>query len=260
MDSDHRQRNLGLVKKRGPLDAATPRRRWLAATLSGFPTQSMSRGQPPCCCSFLFSFAFSPWTMDMSDRLINNRGMTQGFLLSQVQISRTLPARNAMFWRQETSLGFNYPARRPRASRPSISSQLSLSRLCLPVCLPPFARLLPWRRSHGPFVRRHISAAASQTVLVLLARGHWRCPFASQKHTMRGLPRSRQRSGHPTWHHVVHLLAPETLSKTVDKSCRGYRRRLRGVSGPGRRPDWELVDRRRRGTAASTCQARFNTF
>lgn len=143
MDSDHRQRNLGLVKKRGPLDAATPRRRWLAATL-GFPTQSMSRGQPPCCCSFLSSFAFSSWTMDMSDRLINNRGMTQGFLLSQVQISRTLPARNAMFWRQETSLGFNYPARRPRASRPSISSQLSLSRV--------FACPFACRRLHGFFL------------------------------------------------------------------------------------------------------------
>lgn len=125
----------------------------------------------------------------------------------------------------------------------------------------PFARHLPWRRSHGPFVRRHISTAASQTVLVLLARGNWRCPFASQKHTMRGLPRPKERSGHPNvaprrppfWPPSARLSRPSTKRSTKVAAVAGDGCRV--VSGPGPRPDWGF-DRRRRGTAAqaSTCQ------
>lgn len=120
-----------------------------------------------------------------------------------------------MFWRQDTSLGFNYPSRRPRASRPSISSQLLFA------C--PFAcRLLGFFLGDGPMARLSVDIFPRphrRQCLVLLARGNWRCPFASQKHTLRGLPRSKQRSGHPTWHHVVlsTFSAPVPLSRPSTK-------------------------------------------
>lgn len=162
-----------------------------------------------------------------------------------------------MFWRQETSLGFNYPSRRPRASRPPISSQLLFA------C--PFACC----RLHGIFLGDGPMARLSVDIFPRPHRRQcWFCwhgelalPVCQPKTHDEGIAetKGKERSSNvaprrpPFWPPSPRLSRPSTKRSTKVAAVAGDGCGV--VSGPGPRPDWGF-DRRRRGTAAqaSTCQ------
>lgn len=88
------EENLGLVVMRGPLGGRDPAS--VAATFSGFPTADEHESGPATLLMLIFirfcilalgMYCGNDWVLDYSE------GMTPGFHVLQVQISRTLPSR-----------------------------------------------------------------------------------------------------------------------------------------------------------------------
>lgn len=148
-----------------------------------------------------------------------------------------------MFWRQETSLGFNYPSRRPRASRPSISSHFSLPARLHAVCSASSLATVPWPVCPSTYFHGRITDSVGS-----VGTGKLALPVCQPKTHVEGIAeiKAKERSSNLAPRRPVHLFGPrpslKTLNKTVDNSCRGCRRRLLGRRDPAHVPIGVLTD------------------